>query len=320
MNNFSHIPTNVISLAQKIAAAQNSGPLFPPLNKTGFIAETKPLYFTQEENAFEYIGAKPALRNIPKDIGRVICRTDTGQPLSIVGSKYAIVQNNDLQTTVAEASEAALPRHALQDIELKEFTSHGGRYTRFEYTFPALGADIRQLSGSSTQLKFRIGIVNGFGGSSIRGFAGAYDLICTNGMVIGEFETSAYRHTAGFNPAKLGAFIEAEAAKYQTRVRVWQEWARKEINLTQAETTLEAAGMSGKRVTSMMGQFEAEAVTRGATVWALYSALTYYSSHNSEAFGVRNAASVDNVAETLDKREREVARVINSDAFKVLAA
>jgi hypothetical protein len=139
-------------------------------------------------------------------------------------------------------------------------------------------------------------------------------------MVIGEFETSAYRHTAGFNPAKLGAFIEAEAAKYQTRVRVWQEWARKEINLQQAEATLTAAGLSPKRVIAMMAQFEAEAVRRGASVWALYSALTFYSSHNSDAFGVRNSGSVDNVAETLDKREREVARVITSEAFQRLAA
>jgi hypothetical protein len=319
MNNFSHIPANVISLAQRIAAVENK-PLFPPLDKTAFKAVTKPLYFTTEENAFDQIGARPALYDVPKHVGRVITRTDNGQPLSIVGSKYAIVQNSELQATVAEAAEAALPRAALQDIELGEFTSHGGRYTRFEYTFPALGADIRQLSGSSTQLKFRIGIVNGFGGSSIRGFAGAYDLICTNGMVIGEFETSAYRHTAGFNPAKLGAFIEAEAAKYQTRVRVWQEWARKEINLQQAEATLTAAGLSPKRVIAMMAQFEAEAVRRGASVWALYSALTFYSSHNSDAFGVRNSGSVDNVAETLDKREREVARVITSEAFQRLAA
>jgi len=319
MNTFSHIPANVISLAQRIAAAENK-PLFPPLDKTAFQAAAKPLFFADQLNPFEHIGANPSWFEVPENIGRLIYRTDNGKPLSIVGDKYAIVQNSELQATVAEAAEAALPRHALQDIELKEFTSKGGKYTRFEYTFPALGADIRQLNGNSTQLKFRIGIVNGFGGSSIRGFAGAYDLVCINGLILGEFETSAYRHTKGFNPLKLGAFLEAEAAKYLERVHVWQAWARKEITAEQAESTLEAAGMSGKRVKSMMQQFEAEAQTRGATVWALYSALTYYSSHNSEAFSVRNSGAVDNVAETLDKREREVASIIRTEAFQRLAA
>jgi hypothetical protein len=316
MNSFSHIPANVVSLAQAIAAKENK-PLFPPLDKTAFQAATMPLQYDASGGRLDM---PQDMQTLSENIGRLIYRTDTNAPLSIVGDKYAIVQNNELQATVAEAAEAALPRHALQDIELKEFTSKGGKYTRFEYTFPALGADIRQLSGSSTQLKFRIGIVNGFGGSSIRGFAGAYDLICTNGMVIGEFETSAYRHTKGFNPLKLGNFLEAEAAKYLDRVHVWQSWARKEINAEQAEATLEAAGMSGKRIKSMMQQFEIEAETRGATVWALYSALTYYSSHNSEAFGVRNSAKVDNVAETLDKREREIAGIIRTEAFQRLAA
>lgn len=313
MNNFTHISENVISLAQKVAALQ-ALPLFPALEKTGFEAATAPLFFTPQCD-------ETGLYPISKPIGQAIIRTDTRAPLGVVGQRYAIAQNSDLQAAVSEAAEASLPRHALQDIELKEFTSRGGAYTRFEYTFPALGADIRQLKGGSTQLKFRLGVVNSFNGAgSIRGFAGAYDLICTNGLIIGEYETSAFRHSAGFEPKRLGQFIEAEAAKYIVRVRAWQEWAQKRITYSQAEDTLQAAGMSGRRVAKLMLQFEAEAAARGATVWALYSALTYYSSHNSETFGVRNATAADNVAETLDKREREVAAVINAEAFQRLAA
>jgi hypothetical protein len=70
----------------------------------------------------------------------------------------------------------------------------------------------------------------------------------------------------------------------------------------------------------MMDQFDTEAASRGRTVWALYSALTFYSSHNSERFGVRNSGNVDNEAVTLDQREREVSRVIGSDAWARLAA
>jgi len=45
----------------------------------------------------------------------------------------------------------------------------------------------------------------------------------------------------------------------------------------------------------MMEQLDLEAQERGMTVWALYSALTYYSSHNSELVSVRFAVEVDQV-------------------------
>lgn len=313
MTKFDHIDANVISLAQRIAAAEHK-PLFPALELTGFTATTAPLMAIGE--AWRD-GATP----IDTSLGQAVYRTDTGSPLGIVGQRYAIAQNPDLQVAAAEACEAALPTHALQEIELQEFTSRGGAYTRFEYTFPGMGADIRQLSGASTQLKFRIGVINSFNGSgSIRAMAGAYDLVCTNGMVIGEFESSAFRHSAGFHPGKLRAFIEIEAQRYLERVRIWQRWALKEIHPADAREALELAGMSGRRVERMMEQLEIEAQSRGMTVWSLYSALTYYSSHNSDRFTVRNSAAADNVAETLDKREREVATVITSEAFLRLAA
>ena len=78
--------------------------------------------------------------------------------------------------------------------------------------------------------------------------------------------------------------------------------------------------MAGRKVSNVMAQFEAEAAERGRTVWALYSALTNYASHNSERFGVRNSGNVDNTAVTLDGREREVARIVDGDAFQRVAA
>jgi hypothetical protein len=289
-----------------------AGVSFPTLSaKTDFDAVAEPIYMANHETG--------RAMKIGADIGRVIRRTDSGDALGVVGQRYGIAPNRPLFDMICEAAENTLPRHALQDIELKEFASHGGQYTRFELCFPGLGADIRQLSGASTQLKFRVGVANSFNGSgSVRLMAGAYDLVCTNGMVVGECERKAARHTSGYTPAKFSEFIEIEFSKYLERVRVWQSWARAEINPAQAAETLEAAGMSGRRVKAMMEQFQTEAASRGQTIWALYSALTFYSSHNSERFGVRNSSNVDNVAITLDTREREVSRVIDSNAWRDL--
>jgi hypothetical protein len=298
-----------------VASLNNAaGVMFPTLSdKTDFDAVAEPIYCKNHETG--------TAKQIDKSIGRVIRRTDNFNELGIVGSRYGIAPNKPIFDMVCEGAEATLPRQALQDIQLKEFASYGGQYTRFELVFPGLGADIRQLNNNSTQLLFRVGVSNSFNGSgSVRVMAGAYDLVCTNGMIVGEAEKKAARHTSGYTPKIFAGFIETECAKYLERVRTWQAWARAEINPAQAEQALNDAGMSGRRIASMMQQFDAEAASRGRTVWALYSALTFYSSHNSERFGVRNSGNVDNEAVTLDQREREVSRVIGSDAWARLAA
>lgn len=313
MNSFTnlrHISPEIISLAQELHKRQQAEAramrLFPALDKTGFEAEAVPISHEMPDGSFV---------EIPKHVGRLIRRTDNLQGLGVVGSKYAIAQNTDLANKLAEGCEAALPTHALQNIELKEVTSKGGAFSRFEYRFPNLGADIRQLTGRSTQLQFRVSVSNGFGGKSIRTVAGAIDFFCDNGMVTGDFETSLFRHTSGFNPNKVRDFVRLEAERFNERVRIWQRWALNEITPANAELALEHAGMSGRVVKRIMEQFDLEAQERGCTTWALYSALTYRASHNSDRFKVRETG-VDNVAEALDRRERDVSKIIAHPAME----
>jgi len=317
ITNLSHLSPEIISLAQRLherQQAEQPSPamrrLFPALEQTGFTAATAAMQFLPEDAP---IGA--AAYDVPSNVGSLIYRTDTNAPLGVVGERYAIAQNGDLAAKLAEGCEAALPTRALQNIELRESISRNGRFTRFEYSFPEIGADIRQLTGRSTSLKFRVAVVNGFGGTSIRCNAGAIDWYCDNGMTFGEFETSVFRHTSGFNPNKVKAFVTAEAERFKERVSIWQRWALNEINPAEAELCLEEAGMAGRTIKRVMQQLDAEAAERGMTTWAVYSALTYRSSHNSERFGVRNSSNIDNVAEVLDRREREVGQLISHPAM-----
>ena len=254
-------------------------------------------------------------------IGRAVIREDNRQPLGIVGARYGIAPNAPIYEMMKAGAETALGRHELAGVELTEKSSFGGQFTRLELTFPGMGADIRQLTGSSTQLLFKIGLTNSFNGSgAIRLFAGAVDLWCSNGCVSGEYTRKAARHTSGFTPEIFAGFIEEQAENFKTRVRTWQAWAQNTIRPEQAESILNDAGMAGRKVANVMAQFEAEATARGRTVWALYSALTNYASHEDGRFGVRNSRNVDNVAVTLDGREREVARIVDGDAFQRVAA
>ena len=292
-------------------------------DKTDFHAVLSPVYDAVREEYLDNsygLEYNPHTRFKEDPLGRFVKRTDNGRNLGIVSSTYGIADNAPLYDMIKEGAETALPREALRDIKLTERSSFGGQFTRIDLLFSGLGADIRQLSGSSTQLLFKIGLTNSFnGGGSIRLFSGAEDLWCTNGCTSAEYHKKSARHTSGFTPSIFAGFIEEQCAQFLTRVNTWRQWAQKSITPEQAEAVLEECGMAGRKVKLMMQQLENEAHDRGRTVWALYSALTAYSSHAVD-FPVRNSANVDNIAVTLDTREREVARIVGSEQFLRLAA
>ena len=304
---------NVFNIAQN-----RPGFNWPELSaSTNFDAILEPIYTNRETS----LNAGRYYDQLPASIGRAVTRSDNGEALGVVGARYGIAPNGPIYEMMTEGAESALPRHALAGVTLKESASYGGQFTRIELLFDGLGADIRQLNGSSTQLLFKIGLTNSFNGSgAVRLFAGAEDLWCTNGCTAGEYTRKAARHTSGFTPEIFAGFIEEQCAEYVTRVRTWQQWASKQITPAEAEAVLNANNMAGRKVKNMMEQFETEAAARGRSVWALYSALTNYASHNSERFGVRNSGNVDNTAITLDAREREISKLIESDAFQAVAA
>lgn len=277
---------------------------------TNFNAVAEPVYMRNHET-----GTASKIDN-----HRVIRRDDSGAALGIVGARYGIAQNAELYEMLTSAARDTLPPSALKGAELKEVASHGGAYTRFELAFPEMRTPIRQRNGE-TELKFRVGISNTFDGNgAVRVFAGAYDLVCENGMTIGDLVKQYARHTAGFTPLKFSEFIAAEMATYLEKAREWQRWADLNISPDQAETVLKDSGLSERRVTSLVDQFHRETVARGSSVWALYSALTFYASHNSEHFTVRNSANTDNTGATLENREREVSKIISGKAWANLIA
>ena len=77
-------------------------------------------------------------------------------------------------------------------------------------------------------------------------------------------------------------------------------------------------GMSERVQKSMKDQYLTEVRTRGSNVWALASALTYFSSHNSEEFPIKGSVANDNIAKTLLDRSRKVNTWMNSTPFQSL--
>jgi len=320
---------NLLNKANEIAE-NTQDVVFPPLEKVNFSAVKTPIFIQRDDKRFQIV---------PFETGQAIIRTDNNTPLGVMKKRYAIADNSELDIAVREGLEDSLPKEALQNIKLIEKTADNGSVCRWGYSFDGLGRDIRQLTGSKTQLNFRVMIINSFGGqTAIRLQAGAEDLWCTNGCTSAELMATAFGHTASFSPALVKPFIEKQVEYYELKVNTWQAWANKEINFDQAFKVLQenypaseseirraekkgfTAGEAQSRKTAqMMEQFEKEAEQRGSTVWALYSALTHYASHSTGAFTVKNSANRDNVETTLIQREREINNVTASESFLELA-
>lgn len=270
---------------------------------TGFSVRTEPVY---RENGNQIFGS------------RTIVRTDIDADLGIVGNRYQMVQNQELYSMLTQACRDTLPTESLKGAELKEVSSYGGAYTRFELCFPEMKMPIKQR-GSETELKFRVGISNTFDGNgSVRVLSGAYDQVCENGMCIGEVTRAYARHTVGFTPAKFSEFIAEQMVRYQEQCRTYQKWAERGINASLFEHVLKENNVSERKTKNLLKQFEMESITRGETLWAALSALTFYSTHDSSLFSVRNSETVDNHGATSEQREREVNKILNSESWKYL--
>lgn len=240
--------------------------------------------------------------------------------LGVVGSDYHVVQNDEFMGQVDKAVEEL----GLGEYVTSTKMSHGGAWTAKKYTFPGVTEFIPQKRYGDTDVNFAIEARNGFDGSTRIGYGcSSIDGFCDNTLVYVDRDFIERKHTSGF----LMPTIERMAKEFQDgydafrmQCDIIRLWADKEITNDQARDLLVALpGMSKRRSLKFLARFETEVQDRGSTLWALASALTYFSSHNSEEFKVRGSGKADNEAKTLANRQAQVLVWLNTKAWKAAA-
>lgn len=246
-------------------------------------------------------------------------RSDTEQALGMVKERYQIVQNCDLFESLAHALDGAAPARALDGAKIKPSVSYGGAQAFADIAFPSLTEDLVQARGNATALTFRLLLWNSFDGSSpVRLAAGAIDGFCTNGMIFGSYDLFGKRHTKGFSQVELEKFVGNSFLLFQEKITELRRETFAPIELTQAEEFLKK-NFSDRRAAQLLERFAIESQERGATVWALRSALTFYASHNSSQFAVRNTGA-DSAASVLYGRENEISSLFAGAGWRELLA
>ena len=298
----------------------------PAKNVIQFPAQvsTAPVLTIPEELNYE-VKSAPALFEPIKGAGVVDglgfqnFRTDTEKSLGAVQERYKIVQNQELFDSLAQALDGAAPARALEGAKIKPATSYGGRQAFADISFPSLTEDLVQARGNSTALTFRLLLWNSFDGSSpVRLAAGAIDGFCSNGMIFGSYDLFGRRHTKGFNQKDLSDFVGNSFVLFQDKIAQLRRETFAPVELQQAEEFLKK-NFSDRRAAQLLERFAVEAQERGATVWALRSALTFYASHNSSQFSVRNTGQ-DSAAAVLYGRENEIASLFSSRDWRDLVS
>lgn len=250
---------------------------------------------------------------------KVLVDTWTGASTGVVGNKYKITQMGDFTKATEEMLLEALPNDKFKDMEISDSMSHGSAIRCRKYTFPAFAKPI-ETRKHSTDVALTVALIQSYDGSTSNGFVtGLLDFFCTNGMISGDYTKGNKRHTSGFNLSNFILDMDKVVRDFYKDIQRYQVMASTDIRIPQAEAVLEALpGMSERLAKVMKDQYLTEVSTRGSNVWALASALTYYSSHNSEEFPIKGSASNDNVTKSLLDRSRRVNTWMNSSPFQSL--
>ena len=286
--------------------------------RLALFSDDSPLYFKTWELP---AGAQGNHGWYTDDNAKYIARADThGNPILLghVGKNYKVLPMKELCQTVERSFVETMTDEQLQGVQRTDQTSYHGSLCIRSYVFPSITTD---LESSVSHVAFRTIIVNGYdGSSSFRLYNGAIDFFCTNGMVSGIYDLTVKRHTAGLTIPRMDDKVRKSIDIFYTQAEQWKKWVGKEITDDDARTCFEAVpNVSERRIEQLMRQFHIECLTHGRTVWALYSAATYYATHNEGEFSVRET-NQDHGAATLLHRERQVRSWLNTKEFEQLAA
>lgn len=290
-----------------------------PKSPSVFSSESE-LYFDVWERPAYFVGSgeNPVYYEDPHHKHIVRLWEDKPTSIGLVGKNYKLLKNRELYEGIEDTFMESLTQEELKDVKRRDSISYMGGTSVRDYIFPRITADI---GSSKSNVAFRAIIINGYdGSSSFKFYHGAIDFFCLNGMVSGSYDMTIKRHTASLQVPKLTDRLRQSIDIFYKQSAQWRHWVRKVIDDESAEICFRALpNVSDRRVEQLMRQFQIECGSHGRTVWALYSAATFYATSNLGEFVVRTTEH-DHTASTIINREQQVRSWLNTEEFLKIAA
>lgn len=264
-----------------------------------------PLTFKAYERPLWYEGKSGTKFNNTKHKALVRMYNDAPLCLNVVRDTYKVVQNDELFGAIHDGLSTGLSRDEIKSARIRDRISYGGALCFREYIFP----DIAIESPERDKIAFRVIVQNGFGTGAIKLLAGAIDFFCTNGLVLGEYTTTYAKHTKGLTISRFEDAVRGSVHMFWKNRDFYGQLAGKKVLNDDAVSKFFADNFGDRLGARLYHQYLREASQRGKTLWAVYSALTYYSSHASGDFSLRNTGN-DHAAASMIQRENNVRKII----------
>ena len=243
---------------------------------------------------------------------QAVVRQDTRKVLGVHRRGYHLIPNREIFSRFEDVLfNSGID---LQGLEVKDELAQEGRMVVRSYIFPA----VQNEPKVGDIVSFALKVTNSYdGGAAFRAFMSGLRLVCTNGMVVPSDKSSTVygRHTSGFSPDRAVTKILHAVDAFLLWGRNWEKWSDREIGPEDVSTVFESMPDINPRVMARLeAAWSVESGQAGNTVWALYNALTRWSTHAE----VRPSAAHNRAAIVLD-RESRVDQVIRGQAFRRLA-
>ena len=239
------------------------------------------------------------MRQTPIDSHKAI-QDEHGKPIAVVGSGYTLVQNADIFPQMEQAifDSAIDTTGVIRKID----QSHNGARTVVNYIFPAHTIEVAQ----GDDVSLRISVLNSYDGSwRFMSLVGAVRLICTNGMVVGEYFSSFYgKHTKNLDTDVAIKKLENALEVYGQNADLWTKYPSTPVSDLQATNVLTSLAGGSKTLLELLQQTHVKYVDElGKNLWALFNTLTDWSSH-------AKFKNEKNKASTIITREAKVRKVL----------
>ena len=251
---------------------------------------------------------------------KYVINGNTGEYLGIVGKDFKCASHPEFFVDIHDAVTEHLGEEQCDSMNIRYKTARNNAWALMDMTLPNVTAKI-VTSRHETTVGQRIIAMHGIDGScSNQVYFGAIDFFCTNGMVTGEHDKIRRKNTSNFNMDSFIAELKTAQQDFYSQSEQLQHWARKDTSNVDVLALLESI-MNTRKAEKMFSLYNQEVAVRGRNVFALYSAFTNQATFADErnGFKMRNTGN-DTGAETMWKREHDVAKWISTPQFRELVA
>jgi hypothetical protein len=249
---------------------------------------------------------------------RYVKNSVTGEYLGIVGDKFKTIDHKDYFNGIKEVIQENRLPHELDNAKVSISTARNCAFALLDITLPNVKHTITTAKHQTT-INERIIALHGIDGScSNQVYFGAIDSYCSNGQIGGEYDTIKRKNTSGLRRSVLLNEVREAKNNFDKRANLMQEWAN--IPLKIDGKVFMSSIIPSENLAKKMYELACQEISkRGKNVFALYSAFTNYASYADErnGFNIRNTG-FDTKAETMWRREQEVAKWVSSPQFKEL--